>query len=454
MYHKQSRKNSKITSPKTQFIRWAIFVIVALFLSVGAWIGYTMYTSINKITADSGKNSVLSLFDTKKMLKGQTEGRTNVLLLGYGGSGHAGGDLSDTMVVLSIDWTNNKMAMISVPRDLWVNIPSYGYSRINKAFSYGNMNPKVSGGGGKVASDVIGGVLGIPIHYFVAMDFNGFVSIVNSVGGVDIKVENTFTDYAYPKSECNNDTGVGCSLMTVHFDSGIQHMDGARALIYSRSRHSLDNNEGIDFARSRRQQLLMLAIKNKILSLEVLANPLRITGLLTSTGNHLKTSLQVPEIKSLFDEIKKIDTDYVVTKVIDNSLDNGVLKSMTTDAGADVQIPKKGIGVYTDLQTIAKNIFLPEAVVEPNYKIEVLNGTGKTGVATKISQTLKTSGYTIYKIGNSATVKIPQTVIYNCVGPTASATTKKIATILSGVEKTKTDCGVIDIQILVGESSL
>ena len=441
MYHRQARKNSKIMSPKTQFIRWAIFVIVALFLSVGAWIGYTMYTSINKITADSGKNSVLSLFDAKKMLKGQAEGRTNVLLLGNGGANHPGGGLTDTMIMLSIDWQTKKMAMISVPRDLWVKMPNGSYAKLNYAYFYGNQNPKVSGGGGKVASDVITQVLGQPVDYYISLDFDGFKKMVDTLGGLDIYVDKALYDPYYPAANMIDYDPLKIAV-------GQTHMDGKLALKYARSRETTS-----DFDRSRRQQQVILATKTKAVSLGTLSNPKKVTDLITILGDHLRTSMTVPEIISLFDEIKSIDSENMINKTFDTAA-GSPLTSLSGDERGYIIVPKKGIGVYTDLQTIAKNIFLPEAVVEPNYKIEVLNGTGKTGVATKISQTLKTNGYATYKIGNSATVKIPQTIIYNCAGPTASATTKKIASLLSGVEKTKTDCGVIDIQILVGESSL
>lgn len=453
----QRRKTmvNSYTKPKRSLVKWIILSIVLIVIGIGIWIALTLIGSINKITQDSGKKtSILSIFDAKKAIKGQTEGRTNILLLGYGGSGHAGGGLSDTIEVLSIRWSDNKVAMISVPRDLWVNVPGYGYSRINAAYSDGNLNSKVTGGGEKLASNVVSEVLGIPIHYCVAIDFNGFVSIVNAVGGVDINVENTFTDYSYPKNECNDATGLGCSLMTVHFDTGIQHMDGARALIYSRSRHSIDNNEGSDFARSRRQQLLMLAIKEKMLSLEVLANPLRITSLLNSVGSHLKTNLQVSEIKSLSDEIKKINTDNIATNVIDNSPNGGVLKSMTTDAGADVQIPKKGIGNYADMQKIAKNIFDESTVTEvPELRLEVLNATGKQGIANQFAQLLKNYGYNVTKLGNYTSIQT-ESFIYNCAGSKGDLISKNLASTLKATVKAKSYCANIDIQIVLGQNNL
>lgn len=431
-----------LVKPRRKVLKIVILSIVAILLAVGIWVGVTAYKTISKVTSlSNGNGNLFSLLKNNNVtLKGQTDGRTNILLLGYGGSGHSGGTLSDTIQVLSIDWKTNQLAMISVPRDLEVNVPGHGYSKINAAYS---------SGGGQLSSQTVSQVLGIPIHYFISLDFNGFVDIVNTVGGVDIDVENTFTDYSYPKSECNNATGIGCSLVTVHFDAGLQHMDGARALIFARSRHSLNNGEGTDFARSRRQQLLMLAIKKKVLTLDILANPSKITSLLNTVGSHLKTSLSVTEIKSLSSEMQKADTSNMVTKVFDTSAGN-VLTSESNTLG-DVLIPKKGLGNYSDLQTIAKNIFTANAA-NPDPTIQVLNGSGKTGQGTIEVNTLKAEGYT--SVTTVSATKTAKTSVYNCSGTISQAVADKIAKELNTSVKDKTSCGNVDIQVLIGQDVL
>jgi LCP family protein required for cell wall assembly len=172
-------------------------------------------------------------------------GRTNILLLGIGGGNHPGPDLTDTMLVLSFNNVNKTMVMISVPRDIWVSALS---DKINSAYHYGGL---------LLAKVDVEDIIGMQIQYAVVIDFSQFQRVIDEVGGIDVNVPTTFTDTQYP---CETSA---CVYETVHFDAGRQHMDGARALIYARSRHA-DGAEGSDFARSKRQQLIMLALKDRL----------------------------------------------------------------------------------------------------------------------------------------------------------------------------------------------
>lgn len=197
-----------------------------------------------------------------------SDGRTNILILGIGGGTHEGSDLTDTMMVLSLDNTKKTMALISVPRDIWSDTLK---DKVNSAYHYGQEKSLSVGrqGGGLLLAKVISeDVIGIPIQYAVVIDFSGFQNVIDEVGGVDVNVPTAFTDTQYPKpgmeqSTCPGDPTNACVYETVHFDAGLQHMDGARALIYARSRHA-DGDEGSDFARSRRQQLIMIALKDRL----------------------------------------------------------------------------------------------------------------------------------------------------------------------------------------------
>lgn len=443
MINLQQKSVSNLTSSNRKALKWIIFAIVVLVVGIGFWLGFTALKSINKITADSGqKTGILSIFDNKKIaIKGQTEGRTNVLLLGNGGTNHPGGGLTDTMMILSIDWENKKTALISLPRDLWVKIPDYGYSKINYAFYAGNQKPKVSGGGGKVASDVVSEVAGVPIHYYLSLDFEGFKKTVDSLGGVDIYVDKALYDPYYPAADMIRYDPLKITV-------GLHHMNGDLALKYARSRETTS-----DFDRSRRQQQVMAAIKEKILSLETLSNPKKITDLLTILGDHLRTNMSIPEIRSLWDEIKTIDMTNMTNKVFDTA-PGSVLTSLSGDERGYIIIPKKGIGNYTDVHTIVKNIFTEEkAQTQEKMSIEVLNGTKKQGAATQVSQLLKNYGYNVVSVGNSATM-VEDTIVYNCAGSAGEATTKTLTETLDATSKTKYSCGNIDIQVIIGQNNL
>ncbi|MEI6039774.1 MAG: LCP family protein [Candidatus Berkelbacteria bacterium] len=436
MVYRNKRNVSDLVKTKSKTIWWIVFAVVVLIVGVGSWLGYDIFHSIKNITSDSKKNSLLSLFDGKT-IKGQSEGRTNILLLGNGGLNHPGGGLTDTMMVLSINWQEKKMAMISVPRDLWVKVPNYHYSKINEAFFAGNQNPKISGGGGKVASTVISEVLGIPIHYYVSLDFDGFRKTVDALGGVDIYVDKALYDPYYPAA---NMVDYDPFKITV----GLHHMDGATALKYARSRETTS-----DFDRARRQQQVLTAVKEKIFSLETLSNIKKITELLNILGTHIRTNMSVNEIMTLWSGIKTIDTANMTNKVFDTA-PGSVLVALQDERGYII-LPKKGIDNYSDMQKIAQNIFVPEVTLAPVLKIQVLNSTGKAGIATEASQLLKTYNYSVSSVGNSATGSIPSTIVYNCTGTTGESTAISIAKILQATVKTKTSCTNYDIQVILGQ---
>lgn len=203
------------------------------------------------------------VFDDGVKLKSSWD-RTNILLLGIGGGTHAGADLTDTIMVVSLDSKNKSVALISVPRDIWSDTLK---DKVNSAFHYGD--EKKEGGGMLLAKVIAEDVVGIPIHYGMVIDFSGFKKVIDEFGGIDVNVSRAFTDNDFPKEgmedqSCPGDPTNRCVYETVHFDEGVQHMDGDRALKYARSRHA-EGEEGGDFARSKRQQDLIVALKDAVI---------------------------------------------------------------------------------------------------------------------------------------------------------------------------------------------
>lgn len=192
-------------------------------------------------------------------------GRVNILIMGTAGSDHEGSDLTDTMILISVSLTSPKITMISIPRDLW--IPEIR-TKINSAYHYGGI---------ALAKESTQRVLGIPIHYGVLLNFSGFKDIVNVLGGITVNVETEFTDPLYPirgkeNDLCDGDKSLSCRYETLHFNSGLQNMDGDTALKFVRSRHA-EGIEGTDLARGARQQKVISAIESKIMDPKVLLNP-------------------------------------------------------------------------------------------------------------------------------------------------------------------------------------
>jgi LCP family protein required for cell wall assembly len=213
-------------------------------------------------------------------------GKTNVLLLGIAGDGDKNPYIADTIIFASFSEDPNKMDLISVPRDIWIE--ELG-DKINSAYLHGNENEK--GGGIVLTKSIVEEVVGQPVHYAVALDFEGFLQVIDVLGGVEVNVERSFTDERYPipgleDDECDGpsadeagDPEFKCRYETISFDKGLQSMDGETALKYARSRQSSDPEEGNDLARAARQQKVILAIKDKMLSSETLLSPSKLSKL-------------------------------------------------------------------------------------------------------------------------------------------------------------------------------
>lgn len=207
------------------------------------------------------------VFDAGADLK-PIDGRVNILLLGIAGGDHDGKDLTDTILLLSFHQKKQTLAMISVPRDIWSDTLK---DKVNSAYHYGEIKKK--GGGLTLSKAIVSDVVGLPIQYALVLDFSGFEKVINLVEGIEVSVPKSFTDPNYPipgkeNDECGGDPEFRCRYEALHFEAGAQIMDGARALKYVRSRHA-EGDEGSDFARSRRQQEVILALKAKLMSKDI-----------------------------------------------------------------------------------------------------------------------------------------------------------------------------------------
>lgn len=335
--------------------------------------------------------------DTK--LEGQKNDRVNILLLGMGGAGHDGPFLTDTIMIASIRPSTGNVALISIPRDLGAEIPGYGIRKINHANAYGEL--KEENWGAAFATEVIADTFDIDIPYYIRLDFQAFEEIINEVDGVRVNVDRAFTDYMYPAP---ND-----EYQTINFPAGPQTMDGETALKFVRSRHG-NNGEGSDFARSERQQKIILALKEKVLSFGILANPVRIKRVMDTLERHMTTNMKFEEILHLVKIARELNTEEITKLVLDNSV-NGFLTESTTQGGAYLLTPKTGN--FNEIHEAIKNIFDPSFVPKttmatpvqekPSYdwaEIEIQNGTWRAGLAARLKQRLVDEEFYVQKVEN------------------------------------------------------
>jgi LCP family protein required for cell wall assembly len=250
-------------------------------------------------------------------------GRTNLLLLGIDRRG--GSDWTyrtDTIIVVTADPVHRSAGMLSIPRDLQVTIPTYGDDRINTANVYGYLR-KYPGGGPALLEATIQSNFGIPIDRYVMIDFQTFTRIVDALGGIDVNVPKALTDTKYPDPR----PGDPYAFKTVHFDPGPQHMNGTRALVYARSRMSTS-----DFDRAARQQLILVAIRHKALSLGGIPRWPALAAILTSG---LKTDMSPTDMVGLALLAAEIDPSNLEQVVLQHPL----VTSFRRADGAAVQLP-------------------------------------------------------------------------------------------------------------------
>lgn len=310
----------------------------------------------------------------------------NVLLLGFGGPGHDGGNLSDSIILVSINTKTKGVALISIPRDLWIALPvDYDNERnykINAAFAIGmdelefpNKRPEFRGnnGGGALAKYAVSKVVGFPVDYYLAVNFKAFVEAIDLVGGIEVNVPQAFDDYFYPIKGKENDLcgkspeevvalhgkysgfqlekQFTCRYEHLRFEKGPQEMDGKTALKFVRSRHS--ETYGGDFARSERQHAVMIGFLNKLISLDAVkqSNPL---------FNKLTEMVKTDIDKDLIVRLLKLvgnPSDYKIKSIFLN--EGNVLVSSVGPAGQFILIPREGINKWEAVRSyISKNLAL------------------------------------------------------------------------------------------------
>jgi len=350
-----------------------------------------------------------------KQLIGEENDRINVLLLGMGGEGHDGAYLTDTIMLASLKPSTKQVALVSIPRDL--TAPVSGWRKINSVNAYAEQ--QTPGSGSVATTKAIEELLQTPITYYIRVDFAGFERIIDEIGGVEINVENTFDDYTYPINGQEDNPNYYARFEHLHFDTGLQRMNGALALKYARSRHAL-GPEGSDFARARRQQLLLEAVKEKLLSRQTLLNPVVLTKLISEFNKDISTNLGSWELLRLWDLSKDVKKEQIINKVLSDAPD-GFLVSGKGQDGAYILTPRSGN--FSEIKNLVQNIFesaslgtpTPEVItpITDNARVFIVNGTWITGLAGKTSSTLEKYQFKVIGTGNAIERNYEQTVIYD-----------------------------------------
>lgn len=335
--------------------RWFKSAVLIVSLAVAIYTVKLLTQPIGQVLGSFWENStsaVTRMLTGPRSLK-KDHGVTNVLLIGVDRRNPREGNfLADTLIIASFNHNTQKATLLSLPRDLWVK-----GSKINAIHTLGE-KAGYEGGGMQFLTDTLEEVLNIPIHYYARIDFEGFEKGIDAVSGVDIFVDTAFDDYMYPRSGFENAPWEE-RFEHLHFDEGLQHMDGKTALKYARSRHAL-GPEGTDFARARRQQKVILAVKNKVLSSETLFDFGRLRELYFALSENVVSNIEIAEFPLFFNLANKFGEQKIETYVLDGGDGPGGLLYSPQDVenygGAWVLLPKAGD--FNEVQEFVKEIFL------------------------------------------------------------------------------------------------
>ncbi len=402
------------------YITGFIFIFLVVFCSTVLISGESSDSWLGRIPFIG---RLISLTTSGSQVKGEADGRINILLLGMGGEGHDGAYLADTIILASLDPKNKKVALLSIPRDLSIPVSEGYWQKINSINAYAVQKGE---DGSQATADVISREFGVPIHYYLRADFDGFLGVIDELGGIDVEVENTLDDYAYPIRGQEDNPNYDARYEHLHIEAGLQHMDGELALKYARSRHAL-GKEGSDFARGRRQQKIISAVKDKLLKKENLLRPGMMARIAGQLSDHISTDIKSWEGVNLWSLFKNVGSTDMSNYVLDDGPNNFLVQSKGVD-GAFILIPKTGN--FQAIKTFVQNIFGTTQINQPTVSnslgssslsltpaesasVEIKNGTNVAGLASQSSGSLKSANFTITRVSNASRRDFEKSVVYD-----------------------------------------
>jgi LCP family protein required for cell wall assembly len=432
----------KIQAGKTKnrrFVKWAIITVVVILAAVGGLLAYKTFNASNNIF----KGNIFGLVQSQP-LKQDSNGRSNILVLGTSEDdpGHGGAFLTDSMMIVSIDQKNKSVAMFSVPRDLYVKYGmacNSGYQgKINEYFNCVNEDYTTAEAEQERLTETrkfVGEIFGMDIQYGVHVNNTVIKDAVNAVGGVDVDIQGSNGDPGV--YDRNFDWRFSYKCYLVKYDNGVHHLDGEHALYLAMARGDIMPTYGLgnsNFDREKNQQKIIVALKEKAVSTGTLTDLGKVTGLIDSLGNNLRTNFETSEIRTLMG----LGSDIPSANIKSISLygdDDAVFTSGPYN-GASVVMPAAGIFNYSDIRTFLKQKLSTDPVTREGANIVVLNGSGVSGVAQTEADKLTEAGFIVTDIDNAPDGTYPDVEVYQ-VGDGMAGTKQRLESAF-GVKVKKT----------------
>jgi LCP family protein required for cell wall assembly len=365
----------------------AVLLVLLLGTSIAA---VRVYTVLSKVTGSGSAINPVTLVQQAadppagsiayKLRHGQ---RINILLLGYGGSENDAPYLTDSIMVATIDPPTHHVMLASVPRDLWVTIDAWpsghaqAHDKINAAFEAG-ASPGLLGdanvlsdyrgrdGGGHIAEHVVGQVTGIKFDKYVGVDFKAFRDMVDALGGIQVCMDTKLDDYEYP------DYHNGYIKGGIHFPAGCYQVNGESALEIARSRHAIEPEQASDFGRARRQQMIMLAIKQKAVTASGLT---KAPQLMSALEKDFQTDLTLNDLTALYNWGVNLPESQIlrVALTANDFLDFGANGSCQPPSTTSALCPEDPS--YGQIRNYFNNVFVDQRVLAEKAPVQIVNAS-------------------------------------------------------------------------------
>ena len=398
---KNNNSGFKPNKHKRPYKKMIIIFLVLVIGVAGAFFGKAWWDAQRALSGGGGALALSKEIDPNS-LNGEGDGRINVLLMGKGGDAHDGGQLTDTIMIASIDPINNGVVLLSVPRDLWVKPTGLWPMKINAVYNSAYEqaiynNPKDENAAKQKAISATEGVveenLGVNINYYAMVDFTAFEEAVNTLGGITVNLAEPYSD---PTMRIGN--------KVLNLAAGPNNLDGGTALGLARSRYGADRG---DFDRGQHQQAVLVGIKDKVLSMGTFVNPLKISQLFQTFGNRVATNFSTDDVMRMYEIMKKVPNESITH--VDLAMEGEAVVTTANIGGQSVVVPIAGVNDFSEIQKFVRLKLKDGFIIKENPTIIVLNASGKTGAAAKRAEELKSYGYNVIQVADANISDVPVT---------------------------------------------
>ena len=412
---KKGRRKRDKKAPKSKarrIIKWGSIALIIILVAIGAWLAYKALRASNNIF----KGNIFDIIQNQP-LKEDANGRSNILVFGTSEDDpeHGGADLTDSIMVISVDQDKKNAFMVSIPRDLYVEYGAVcpeGYrGKINSMYSCFSESEKNEEAGANALKTKVGDVLGLNIQYYTHLNYTAVRQAVDAVGGVDVKIESSD-----PRGILDRNFDWKCNYRCyyVNYKNGeIAHMDGEHALAFSRARNAaggygLPNG---NFDREKNQQKVIQALREKAVSAGTLTNIGKVTSLIDALGDNLRTNFETKEIRTLMKLGNDIKSEAI--KPVSLVEEGNMLVTTGNIGGASIVQPVAGTFDYSAIRAYIHKTLNATDVTREAAGVAVYNASGVAGLARTEADKMSEKGMNILTVdiapdGNYSGVEIYQ----------------------------------------------